>query len=67
MPSVSEKQQRFMRMVNALQSGAKVKSPTAKLKKAAATMKHSDVVEFADSKMDSKKKRRRHMADAMMM
>jgi len=44
MPAVSEKQARFMRMVNARQHGHKVGGP--KVQKAAKSMKGKDVAHF---------------------
>ena len=50
MPAKSKKQQRFMGMVHALQTGKKVKGASAKLKKTARTMSPKAAKEFASTK-----------------
>lgn len=51
MPAKSKKQRKFMGMVRSLQSGGKIKGGASPaLKKAAATMKPSDVKKFAKTK-----------------
>ena len=48
--AVSQKQQKFMGMVHAMQKGGKVKGASPELKKTAGTMKKSDAADFAKTK-----------------
>ena len=61
MPSVSGRENRFMRLVVALKSGGKVKNLSLKLKKAASGMSMPDAKDFAGHVA----KKRKHIADAM--